>query len=125
MVSKSRIQGVSSKGCVVLGQVPTQPRPSRRFVDARQGPTGRILRHELVDPQELRMDRVLTEAGDVRIAWRAQQAMVTGQNRQQEGGEHRPLVRSVVTDVMEWAVLHPGIEHAAHLQEVDEERQLP
>ena len=26
---------------------------------------------------------------------------------------------------MEWAVLHPGIEHAAYLQEVDEEGQLP
>ena len=25
---------------------------------------------------------------------------------------------------MEWAVLHPGIEHAAYLQEVDEEWQL-
>ena len=69
------------------------------------------------------MNAVLTDAGDVRIALRAQQAMVTGQNRQQEGGEHRPLVRSVVTDVMEWAVLHPGIEYAAHLQEVDEEGQ--
>ena len=83
MVSRSRIQGVSSKGCVVLGQVPAQPRQTRRFVDARQGPTGRILRHELIDPQELRMNAVLTEAGDVRIALRAQQAMVTGQDRQE------------------------------------------
>ena len=70
------------------------------------------------------MNAVLTDAGDVRIALRAQQAMVTGQNRQQEGGEHRPLVGGVVADVMEWAVLHPGIEYAARLQEVDEEWQL-
>ena len=83
MVSRSRIQGVLKSGSVVLGQVPTQPRPSRRFVDAHESAARRILRHELVDPQELRMNAVLAEAGDVRIALRAQQAMVTGQDRQE------------------------------------------
>ena len=63
---------------MVLGQVPAQPRQTRRFVDAHESAARCILRHELVDPQELRMDRVLTDTGDVRIALRARQAMVTG-----------------------------------------------
>jgi hypothetical protein len=69
------------------------------------------------------VDRVLADAGDVCIALHAQQAMVTGQDRQQEGGEHRMLVGNVVTDIVQRAVLRPRSEHAAYLQEVDEEGQ--
>ena len=65
------------------------------------------------------MNAVLADAGDVRVA------MMTGQDRQEEGCEHGPLVRGVVADVMEGTVFNPGIKDATDLQEVDEEGQLP
>ena len=51
-------------------------------------------------------------------------AVVAGEDRQQQGGQHRAFIRRVVAVVGQRAIRHPGLEHAAHFEKLDEERQL-
>jgi len=50
--------------------------------------------------------------------------VVAGKDRQQQGRQHRAFIRRVVAVVGQQAVRHPRIEYSAHLEELDEERQL-
>ena len=46
--------------------------------------------------------------------------VVAGEDRQQQGRQHRARIRRVVAVVGQRAVRHPRIEYAAHLEELDE-----
>lgn len=48
-------------------------------------------------------------------------AVVAGEDRPQQGGPHRTLLRRGVAVVTQRVVRHPRIEHSAYLEELDEE----
>ncbi len=51
-------------------------------------------------------------------------AVVAGEDRSQQGGQHRARIRRVVAVVGQRAVRHPGLEQAAYLEKLDEDGQL-
>ena len=52
-------------------------------------------------------------------------ALMPGQNRQQQSAQDVALGRRVRAGQRQRTVRHPGIEQAAQLEKLDEERQLP
>ena len=64
------------------------------------------------------MDAVMANRRDMRIA------VVASEDREQHRRQHGALLRRVIAVVGEWAIGHPRLEDAAHLEKLDEEGQL-
>ena len=100
-------------------EMPLQPVHPGRLVDPRQRPAHRILAHHPTHPQQRRVHRVAAQRGDMRVA------LMPGQNRQQQSAQDVALGSRVRAGQRQRTVPNPGIEQAAELEELDEERQLP
>ena len=104
-------------GAVV--EMALQPGHALRLVDRRQRPAHGVLAQDPLDAEQLRQHAVGPQRRHVRIA------LVTRQHRQHESAEHVAVGGGVGARAMERAVGHQRVEHARHLQELDEERRLP
>jgi hypothetical protein len=101
-----------------LRQGPLEPGHARRFVHPCERPSRRILRDESCNAQQLRVDAIMANRRNMRVA------VVSGEDRPQQGRQHRALIRRVVAVVGQRAICDPGLEQATHFEKLDEERQL-
>jgi hypothetical protein len=95
-----------------------QPRQAGTLLDPVEAAAHRILTHQLVHPQQRRIDRVAAQRRDVGVA------PMPGQHREHHGAEDITLVRSVRACVFQRAIRYKVVEHRAQLEKIDEERQL-
>src|SRR5215470_11656911 len=94
------------------------PRKPGFLVDFVKSPPNRVLAHDLLHPQQRRIDRITSQRRDVRIA------SVTGQHRQKHRPENVAFAWRVRTRETHRTACNPTVKQAALLQILDEKRQL-
>jgi hypothetical protein len=99
-------------------EVPLQPRHAGNLVDLVEAAPDSIFAHNLIHPQQRRIDQVAAQCRHVRIT------PMAGQNRQQHGAENVALGGRVRARVVQRAIRHPAVKQRALLEELDEKRQL-
>src|SRR5215831_12328091 len=94
------------------------PRKSGFLVDFVKSPPNRVLTHDLLHPQQWRIDRITSQRRDVRIA------SVASQHRQKHRAKNVAFTWCVRAREVHRAACNPAVEHAALLQILNEKRQL-
>jgi hypothetical protein len=99
-------------------QMVLQPGGAGGLLGLQERAAHRVLAQDPAHAQQLRVDPVGADRGDVRVA------TLAGQHRQQQRPQQVDVGRGVGRAPRQRALFHPGLEEFGRLEEFDEEGQL-
>ena len=78
------------------------PGPTELGIAVLESPANGVFAHDLLHPQQLRVDLITAHRGDMRIA------LLSRQGRKQVGSQDIHLGRGIGAGVAQRTILHPG-----------------